>query len=92
MAQLKHLHKLECKVVEEILLTEDLGEEEEKITPKVLFPLLECLKLKDLPVLKRFCVGSNIKFPSLKNLRIEQCPELKSFIFKPVSSGITVSH
>jgi hypothetical protein len=88
MAQLKHLHILECKVVEEIILTEDLGEEEEeKITPKVLFPLLECLKLKDLPVLKRFCKGSNIKFPSLRGLWIEKCPKLKSFI---TNSGIKV--
>ena len=76
--------------MEEVLLSEDLGEEEE-IIPNVLFPRLNALMLKDLPVLKRFCVGSNIKFPSLKYMLIEQCPKLKSFIFKPVSSGIIVS-
>uniref|UniRef100_A0A2N9EFT6 AAA+ ATPase domain-containing protein n=1 Tax=Fagus sylvatica TaxID=28930 RepID=A0A2N9EFT6_FAGSY len=90
MEQLKYLSIKDCKVMEEVLLTEDLGEEEE-IIPIVLFPRLNILKLKDLPVLKRFCVGSNNKFPSLKYLRIEQCPKLKSFILKPVSSGITVS-
>ena len=85
MVQLKYLVIEDCKVMEEILLlTEDLGEEE--IIPKVLFPQLELLILKDLPVLKRFCVGSNIKFPSLKDMLIEQCPKLESFIFKPVSS------
>ena len=90
MEQLKHLFIEDCKVMEEVLLSEDLGEEEE-IIPKMLFPRLIHITLKDLPVLKRFCVGSNIKFPSLKNLRIEQCPKLKSFILKPVSSSITVS-
>ena len=72
-----------------LLLTEDSGEEE--IIPKELFPRLEILILKDLPILKRFCVGSNIIFPSLNLLRIEQCPKLGSFIFKPISSGMTLS-
>ena len=72
-----------------LLLTEDLGEEE--IIPKVLFPRLEVLILKDLPVLKRLCVGSNIKFPTLKVMVIEKCPKLESFIFKPVSSDMTLS-
>ncbi|KAL4605324.1 hypothetical protein ACB092_09G020400 [Castanea dentata] len=89
MVQLKYLDIEECKVMEEILFTEDLGEEE--IISKVLFPRLEGLILKDLPVLKRFCVGSNIRFPSLKDMWLERCPKLKSFIFKPVSSGLTLS-
>ncbi|KAM3705046.1 hypothetical protein ACJW31_03G050800 [Castanea mollissima] len=84
MVQLKYLDIEDCKVMEEVLLTEDLGEEE--IIPKVLFPQLELLILKDLPVLKRFCIGSNIRFPSLMGMMIEQCPKLESFIFKPVSS------
>ena len=84
MVQLKYLIIEDCKVMEEVLLTEDLGEEE--IIPKVLFPQLEDLFLQDLPVLKRFCIGSNIRFPSLKSMTIEQCPKLESFIFKPVSS------
>ena len=89
MVQLKYLDIEDCKVMEEVLLTEDLGEEE--IIPKVLFPRLEVLNLKDLPVLKRFCVGSNIKFPSLKVMVIEKCPKLESFIFKPVSLDMTLS-
>ncbi|XP_075658724.1 uncharacterized protein LOC142628530 [Castanea sativa] len=84
MVQLKYLDIEDCKVMEEVLLTEDLGEEE--IIPKELFPQLELMILNDLPVLKRFCVGSNIKFPSLKDMSIEKCPKLESFIFKPVSS------
>ncbi|KAE8010111.1 hypothetical protein FH972_006504 [Carpinus fangiana] len=86
MEQLKHLHILECKAMEEIIITEELGPVEERI-PKVLFRRLECLVLNNLPMLKRFCIRSNIEFPSLKNLRIEHCPKLKTFIFKSVSSG-----
>ncbi|KAL4637305.1 hypothetical protein ACB092_03G068200 [Castanea dentata] len=90
MLQLKSLFIEDCKVMEEILLlTEDLGEEE--IIPKVLFPHLESLVLKDLPVLKRFCVGRNIIFRSLKGMVIEKCPKFESFIFNPVSSE-EISH
>ena len=67
MVRLKYLYIEDCKVMEEILLTEDLGEEE--IIPKVLFPQLKDLFLKDLPVLKRFCIGSNIRFPSVNNVK-----------------------
>jgi hypothetical protein len=78
MVHLKHLHIIECKVMEEILVTE------ESIIHMVLFPQLECLFLKKLPILKRFCIGNNIEFPSLKNPRIEDCPKF-------VSSSMTVS-
>ncbi|XP_059429133.1 uncharacterized protein LOC132162940 [Corylus avellana] len=90
MVQLKHLHVLECEDVEEILVREELRLEEE-ITPEVLFPRLECLFLKELPILKRFCVGSNIEFPSLENLKIEHCPKVVTFVSKPLSSGMTIS-
>ncbi len=83
MVQLKYLYIEDCRVMEDVILTEDLGEEH---ISGVLFSRLEVLRLKDLPILKRFCIGSNIKFPSLEDLRIEQCPKLKSFIFKHVSS------
>ena len=89
MIQLKYLVIEDCKVMEEVLLTEDLGEEE--IIPNVLFSQLKDLFLKDLPILERFCIGSNIRFPSLTGMTIEQCPKLESFIFKPVSSGMTLS-
>jgi hypothetical protein len=89
MGQLKHLHIFECKVMEEIIVTEESGVVEERIPKLVLFSQLECLILKDLPMLKRFCIGSNIEFPSLKQLWIERCPKLKTFICKPVSSGMT---
>jgi hypothetical protein len=91
MGQLKHLEILECKVMEEIIVTEESGVVEERIIPKmVLFNRLEFLHLNDLPALKRFCIGSNIEFPSLKQLHINGCPKLKTFLFKPVSSSMTV--
>ncbi|XP_065631972.1 probable disease resistance protein At4g27220 isoform X2 [Quercus suber] len=89
MVQVKYLHIVNCKAMEEILFIEDLGdeeEEEEEIIPKMLFPRLEVLILRDLPILKRFCIGSNIEFPSMKRLRIEHCPKLKTFISKPSNS------
>ena len=82
MVQLKYLYIEDCKVIE-VVLTEDLKEEE--IISKVLFPRLEYLLLKDHPVLQRFCIASHVKFPSLRSLWINKCPNLKSFIFKPVS-------
>nr|POF19092.1 frigida-like protein 1 [Quercus suber] len=88
MVQLKFLDIEECKVMEEIILIEDLGQEQ--TSPMVFFPQLEYLFLKDLPALKRFFVGSIVRFPCLKRLQIEQCPKLESFIFKPVSSSMTL--
>ncbi|KAE8125070.1 hypothetical protein FH972_019907 [Carpinus fangiana] len=89
MMQLKCLHILECEVMEEILVTEDQGVVEEIISE--LFSRLEFLSLKELPILKRFCEGSNIKFPSLKVLVIEHCPNLQTFISKPVTLGMTTT-
>uniref|UniRef100_A0A2N9EXM2 Disease resistance protein At4g27190-like leucine-rich repeats domain-containing protein n=1 Tax=Fagus sylvatica TaxID=28930 RepID=A0A2N9EXM2_FAGSY len=71
MEQLKYLSIKDCKVMEEILLTEDLGEEEE-IIPIVLFPRLNILKLKDLPILKRFCVGSITVSKEVKEMNSEE--------------------
>jgi hypothetical protein len=66
---------MQCKVMEEIVVTEDLGVVEE-IIPKELFPRLEYLSLTELPILKRLCEGTNIIFPSLKTLLIDLCPQL----------------
>ncbi|XP_062144691.1 probable disease resistance protein At4g27220 [Alnus glutinosa] len=90
LSQLEQLEIRECSIMEEILVTEELGAAEETIL-KVLFPQLKFLILKELPILKRFCKGINIKFSSLKHLVIDNCPKLKTFISKPVSLGMTIN-
>ncbi|KAJ4836119.1 hypothetical protein Tsubulata_035425, partial [Turnera subulata] len=82
---LEHLKKLEicdCNVMEEIVFTDELFEGE--IASTVLFPKLTYLKLNGLPKLIRFCSGSLIECPSLKQLSIQNCAELKTFISKDV--------
>lgn len=93
MVQVKYLHIVNCKAMEEILFIEDLGdeEEEEEIIPKMLFPRLEVLGLNGLPILKRFCVGGNIEFKSMRSLFIEHCPKLKTFISKPSNSDTVMT-
>jgi Leucine-rich repeat (LRR) protein len=90
LSQLEKLEIRECSIMKEILVTEELGAVEETIL-KVLFPRLKFLILKELPILKRFCEGSNIKFPSLKHLEIDHCPKLGTFISKPNSLGMTTN-
>lgn len=89
LVQLKALQVFECKDVEEILI-EDIGEGT-IASPQELFPCLEFLWLKDLLILKRFCIQRNMQFLSLKTLIIEHCPKLMSFIFNPDSSSLIAS-
>ena len=82
----KHLHIIECKVMEEVLHTD-----EEETLSDALFPRLECLFLDDLPILKRFCIDSNVEInPLLKIFRIKNCPKLKTFAFRHASSNMEV--
>ncbi|PON71207.1 LRR domain containing protein [Trema orientale] len=79
LANLKRLEVLECKTIEDILLPKK--EEGIRLEKIVVFPKLEFLELRDLQALKRFCAAdSSIEFPSLKELRMEDCPELKTFV------------
>ncbi|KAJ0093355.1 hypothetical protein Patl1_26728 [Pistacia atlantica] len=70
-------------ILEDELLSERLNEEERKDR---IFPRLECLVIKDLEKLTRFCSGNYIEFPSLKHLEIVQCPLLKAFMFTNIST------
>ena len=56
----KHLHIIECKVMEEVLHID-----EEETLSDALFPRLECFVLEDLPILKRFCIDSNVEINPL---------------------------
>ncbi|XP_038695409.1 probable disease resistance protein At4g27220 [Tripterygium wilfordii] len=80
LIQLMELNVRDCELMEGII---------EGVTSQMIFPKLTLLKLKDLPKLKRFCTGNSTEFPSLSDMWIERCPELKSFIFdeKDVSNG-----
>ena len=82
----KHLHIIECKVLEEVLHID-----EEEMLSDALFPRLECLFLQHLPILKRFCIDSNVEInPLLKIFRIKNCPKLKTFAFRHASSNMEV--
>ena len=85
MMNVKHLHIIECKVMEEVLHTD-----EEETLSDALFPRLERLFLEDLPLLKRFCTDSNVEFPLLKNFSANSCPKLKTFAFRHAGSNMDV--
>ncbi|KAL5541188.1 hypothetical protein UlMin_042661 [Ulmus minor] len=61
LPQLETLKICGCPVMEEVVITNELGEGR---LEKSLFPKLRYLKLKDLPNLKRFCTGNCIECPS----------------------------
>ncbi|XP_050227624.1 uncharacterized protein LOC126677179 [Mercurialis annua] len=79
VTSLSHLKRIEirdCKLIKEIILTE----ETKKKTSKILFPKLDSLSLDGLPKLSRFCSGHPIEFQSLKELDIISCHALTSFV------------
>ncbi|OMO62900.1 Disease resistance protein [Corchorus olitorius] len=83
LMQLKSLEINDCDMMGVILVRE--GTEQ---IDKVSFPQLNSLKLKALHRLQGFCSGNSIliEFPALKRLEIDQCSELKEFIFKSVGT------
>ena len=91
--QLKKLSIGHCDLIEEVLqVTEKAGDAEERESKKISFPKLESLKLTNLPNLKRFCQSDDrftIEFPSLLELYIYDCPELRTFIAKSTHSTST---
>lgn len=83
---LVHLEKLEihdCEMLEEVIITRGLPKRERM--SKEVFPKLVSLLFNALPNLTRFCSGNYFEFPSLKELWIQSCPMLKTFI----SSSVT---
>ncbi|KAJ0034887.1 hypothetical protein Pint_26097 [Pistacia integerrima] len=98
---LRRLEIFRCEVLEEVIIFPhleeiieeqndtisfhhlELNEEERKDR---IFPRLECLVIKDLEKLTRFCSGNYIEFPFLKHLEIVQCPLFKAFMFTNIST------
>jgi hypothetical protein len=90
LAQLKRLELRDCTPMEEIIIKNGLGEEEN--VRGIMFPKLQFLKLKGLPNLTRFCTSHLIECCSLKELRIENCPALKTFISNSLSTDAVANN
>ncbi|XP_044486371.1 putative disease resistance protein RGA3 [Mangifera indica] len=78
--QLQKLLISNCKSME--VITDPEGVQNEEKIVDMSFPRLLYLKLEVLPKLTSFCVGNLIEFPSLKELHIERCSNLKTFFYK----------
>ncbi|KAF2294478.1 hypothetical protein GH714_011753 [Hevea brasiliensis] len=83
---LERLRKMkieECGLIQEIIVTEADKDEEEKIC----FGQLKCLELQHLPSLSSFCSGnSTFSFPSLEEVIIIECPNMKIFAQEVLST------
>lgn len=86
LVQLKYLEVEKCYMMEEIVSTQEYGEE----NAAGMFCKLQHLKLTNLRILSSFCSGSYIEFPSLESLEIVDCNVLQTFICEPMSTSITV--
>ncbi|KAK8712591.1 hypothetical protein V6N13_147827 [Hibiscus sabdariffa] len=78
---LVHLEKFEihdCEMLEEVINTKGLSKKERM--SKKMFPKLVTLLLIALSNLTRFCSGNYHEFPFLKELWIQSCPMLQTFI------------
>ena len=80
--QLKKLSVWNCSLIVMVMKEE----REEGSFKKISFPKLESLHFIHLPRLKTFCTADGIEFPSLLELVIWDCPELRTFI---VNSSFT---
>uniref|UniRef100_A0A2C9WFZ5 NB-ARC domain-containing protein n=1 Tax=Manihot esculenta TaxID=3983 RepID=A0A2C9WFZ5_MANES len=84
LAHLKVLEICDCKSMEEVILAAGEGE----TMSKILLPKLDSLKLKGLPKLVRFCIAKLIECPSLKVLKMENCPRLQAFVSTQVNTAL----
>eukprot|EP00257_Ricinus_communis_P022602 XP_015582379.1 uncharacterized protein LOC8285801 [Ricinus communis] len=83
-----HLRRLEisdCKMIKQIMVMDGLKEETKN---RILLPQLHFLKLKDLPELTQFCTSDLIECPVLKELWIQNCPQMLNFVSSSASANI----
>ncbi|KAJ0087495.1 hypothetical protein Patl1_06989 [Pistacia atlantica] len=76
--QLQKLVICKCKSMEAVILDSEGLEVQDKIID-MSFPKLFCLKLACLPKLTGFGTGNSAEFPTLNELHIESCSNLKTF-------------
>ncbi|KAJ0087502.1 hypothetical protein Patl1_07056 [Pistacia atlantica] len=76
--QLQELEICNCKSMEVVILNSEELEVQDKMID-MSFPKLFYLKLVGLPKLTRFGIGNSVKFPTLIELHIESCSNLKTF-------------
>lgn len=86
LVQLKHLQIYRSVSLEEVVSTQEYGEE----STDNMFCKLEYLQLMDLPNLTRFCSGNYIEFPSLEKLELVNCTKLEAFVSDHVSTSISI--
>ncbi|KAH9755549.1 putative disease resistance protein [Citrus sinensis] len=77
LEQLQRLDISHCKSMNEVINTR-VGRDDNMI--EMVFPKLVSLQLSHLPKLTRFGIGDSVEFPSLCQLQIACCPNLKIFI------------
>ncbi|KAK4834594.1 hypothetical protein QYF36_025280 [Acer negundo] len=87
LVKLEELEIKNCAVLEVIMVIE------EGTKVNTLFPNLHTLKLRDLPKLSSFCnfAGNAIELPSLATLRIENCPNMQTFISNSIGADMSTS-
>ncbi|KAJ0087077.1 hypothetical protein Patl1_07081 [Pistacia atlantica] len=87
LVELQKLVICNCKSMEAVILDSEGLEIQDKIID-MSFPKLFYLKLVGLQKLTRFGIGNSIEFPTLMELYIESCFNLKTFF--PNFSGIEI--
>ncbi|KAM3343643.1 hypothetical protein P3S68_025733 [Capsicum galapagoense] len=78
-----------CPSMEEVIKEEE--QQGEEMTNERLFPLLEELCLYGLPKLRRFILTKYaLKFPFLRDAKIVDCPEMKTFVQQGSVSSVSI--
>uniref|UniRef100_M1AEP2 Cc-nbs-lrr resistance protein n=1 Tax=Solanum tuberosum TaxID=4113 RepID=M1AEP2_SOLTU len=87
LLNLRMLWIQDCESMEEVITKE----EQEGAGIMTLFPLLEQLHLIRLPKLGHFFLTNHaLEFPYLRNVEIDDCPEMKTFVQQGISVSIPI--
>lgn len=84
LIQFQQLEIHSCQMME-LIFASKRGEEDEVGSEKIILPQLCSFELKDLPELTSFCQGDQtLECPSLKVMKIQDCPVMNSMISSEV--------